>query len=108
MFLECRLPPSGDTIFPPWKIVNRSFILLLYVCFESKSVTELHTEALLFRVLQQRSISVKSSALITVTTQDLQGHAATPSTEDPRWQLVQKIVSSRNFVKSSFLSSFLL
>jgi len=51
---------------------------------------------------------VKSSALITVTTQDLQGHAATPSTEDPRWQLVQKIVSSRNFVKSSFLSSFLL
>ena len=51
---------------------------------------------------------MKSSGPVRVTTQVIQDHAATPLTDDARWQLVQRIVSSRNFAKSAFLSSFLL
>jgi hypothetical protein len=51
---------------------------------------------------------VKTSGLTTVTVECPQGRTAARLTDDPRWQLVQRVVSSRNFAKSSFLSSFLL
>jgi hypothetical protein len=39
---------------------------------------------------------------------DVHGFAVSQISEDPRWQLAQRIVASRCFAKSSFLTNFLL